>query len=162
MKDYVAEYEYHRKIDAAQARQQLQNCALLVAYVYGQASGWYGIASGHIDGFQSDYAIIHVNPGDFAMHRIHAFYLAGTEEEYMVELEVIRQACAEENESELPLVATLTPEEIQHAVEAVRAAWSESEEEDAEEWLRELCESSSASFVTHCDWAAAAEPVSRP
>lgn len=31
MKDYAVEYDYHRKIEAALARQQLQNCALLSA-----------------------------------------------------------------------------------------------------------------------------------
>ena len=150
-----------------QYRQQLVNCALLVAYVHGQPGGWYGIAQGSADGFPCDYAIIHDNPGNLECHPIRAFYLAGGESD-LEELEYARKAVAEYRDGELPLVTTLAPEEIQSSIDAVREAWAEAlahhrpAPEDPEAWLRSLCSDSVASDLSCCNWDAVLEALALP
>lgn len=123
----MTKFERHQEVSGAQARQQLANAALLVAYIHGQPGGWYGIASGSIDGFPADYAIVHAIPGNIVPHPIRAFFIDGDEDQSALEeLEEIRQAVADEHGyEELPLVATLTDEEIAAAEVKVRDAWGE-------------------------------------
>ncbi len=145
-------FQRHQEVSRIQARTKLVNCALLVAYVYGQPGGWYAIADGHIDGFSNDYALVHSNPGDTSAHPIKAFYLDGSESE-LYDLKEHRQAVKEYHDyDELPLVTTLTKEEITAAVEAVREAAKEAQTEDVEEWVRELCGESVVSDLSFCDW----------
>ena len=154
-----SKYERHQEVSRIQARQKLANCAMLAAYIHGQPGGWYGIAAGHIDGFANDYAIVHCEPGNLAMHPIRAFYLGGEESE-LQELEEVRTAVKNYNEwDELPLVTTLTAEEIEAAAAAVREAISEESPEDVEEWLRELCDQPASDFSC-CNWGAVVAAVS--
>lgn len=149
-------YERHRQIEREQSRQQLKNCALLLAYVHGLPGGWYGIASGHIDGFRSDYALIHSHPGNLELHPIRAFYLDGAED-CLDELEDIRRAVKDYHHlDELPPVTTLTAEEKTAALQAVREAFEESGQPDAADWLRKLCADAPASDLSFCDWDAVA------
>lgn len=156
-------YTRHQEIAREQARQQLQNCALLCAYVYGQPGGWYAIVKGSIDGFAADYAMVHSNPGDFAVHPVRALFTESEAEkvEYAEGLAEIQQAVQEEHRmAEPPPVAVLTPEEIAAATAAVREALDEAEVEDAVEWLRDLCDNTS-SDLTMTDWDAVVEAVKK-
>lgn len=154
----ASKYKQHRKTDLALDRQKLRNCALLCAYAFGSAPGWYGIAHGSIEGFPADYAVINSVPGNIELHQVRAFYLLGNED-YLDELEEIRQAVADyHNDDELPLVTTLTADEIEAARLKVREALLEEAPDDAETWLQELCEEP-ASDLLGTDWTAAAERV---
>lgn len=129
----LSRFQRHQEVSRIQAHTKLVNCALLVAYTAGKPGGWYAVAAGHIDGFSNNYALIHSNPGNMAVHPVRAFCLAGTESE-LYELEEHRAAVKQYNDmDELPLVATLTAEEIEAAKNAVREAWADSEAEDLEE-----------------------------
>jgi hypothetical protein len=134
-------FRRHREVAAAQAETELVNCALLCLYKYGQCGGWYAVASGHIDGFRADYALVLSNPGDFACHPVRAFYAASAEElvEYATDLQECRQAVADNHGGELPLVEVLSQEEVSAAVAKVREALDNDAPEDPEEWLRRLC-----------------------
>lgn len=157
MKNHSDKYTRHQEVARAQSHQKLQNCALLCAYVHGLPGGWYAVVDSHIDGFRSDYALIHSNVGDFECHPVRAFYLAGGED-CMEELEEIRAAVqAAHKMDELPLVATLTEEEKEAARLSVREALEEETPEDAEAWLAKLCAGPSELFGT--DWAAVVEAV---
>jgi hypothetical protein len=134
----------------------LSNCALLLAYVYGEPGGWYAICRSHIDGFPCDYALIHSNPGDLEIHAVRAFYLDGTEVG-TDELDAIRKAVSTYNRSDEPPVTTLTEEEIDAAAAAVRAAREEEEPEDPADWLQELCRG--GSDLAFCNWEAVVEAV---
>lgn len=121
-----SKFEHHREIERQQEQQQLQNCALLCAYVYGQPGGWYAVAKGSIDGFASDYALVHSNPGNFANHSVRAIFAESAEEakEYAEDLAEIQQAVQEANGmEEPPAVAVLAEEEKKAALGAVREAW---------------------------------------
>ena len=162
MKDYARQYERQREVARLQERQKLVNCALLCAYIFGEPGGWYVIADGDIDGFNSDYALIHSNPGDLCCHKVRAIYAEdeATAAEYNDEIEEIRVAVAEERRmEELPLVAILTAEEIEQARKAVHEALDEEQPEDAEQWLRELCEG--GSDLSMCDWNATVAAILR-
>jgi hypothetical protein len=146
-------YDRHQKVSRLQARQKLSNCALLVAYIHGQPGGWYGIASGHVDGFANDYAYVHSNPGDIQVHPIRAFFIEGTENaDELAELDQICAAVAEYHDSDRPLIATFTGEEKEAALVAVRQALAQEKPEDTEAWLRDLC--GSFSELSFCDWDA--------
>ena len=158
-------YERHRQIAREQERTKLQNCALLCAYVWGDAPGWYGVVSGHIDGFRSDYAMVHSNPGDFEHHPVRAFYIVGneTELEYMADLDKIRSVVAKcHYMDDLPLVATLTEGEKEAARLAVRSAWEDYShglpDADLEQWLEELCDTGVSDLIG-TDGAKVAEAV---
>jgi hypothetical protein len=156
-------YEQHRKTASALAHSQLQNCAMLCAYVFGSAPGWYAIVSGSINGFRSDYAMVHSNPGDFESHPVRAFYIEGnsTEAEYMADLDDIRRLVKKAHDmADLPLVATLTAEEKEAARLAVREALNEEQPKDAEEWLEELCDSGCSDLVG-TDWEAVVAAVKK-
>ena len=155
-----SKYDHHRKTAQAQADQQLENCALLCAYVHGSPSGWYGIVDSHIDGFRSDYAMVHSNPGNFESHPVRAFYVLGTED-YMEELEEIRALVKEAHHmAELPLVTTLTAEEKEDARLAVREALEEAQPEDAELWVKGLC-GNIGSDLHGTDWQALVEAIKK-
>lgn len=151
-------YTRSQEVSRLQAEQKVQNCALLLAYVYGSPGGWYGIVKSSIDGFSSDYALISSNVGDWECHPAQVFCVTG-DEDAREELEEIRQAVKESFEmDELPMVATLTEEEIQAAKQNVKEAFQDSEESDLAEWLEELC-SKSSSDLSYCNWEAVAETV---
>lgn len=155
MKDHTVQYERQQQVSREQDRQKLANCALLCAYVFGQPGGWYVIADGNIDGFNSDYALIHSNPGDLCCHHVRAIYAESdaTAKEYADEIEEIRTAVAKEiHMEELPLVAVLTADEIELARKAVMEALAEEQPADVEQWLRGLC--SGGSELSMCDWDA--------
>ena len=155
----MTNYKRHQEVKEAQERTQLVNCALLAAYIYGQPGGWYCVCSGHIDGFRSDYALVHSNPGDLECHRIRSVYLDGSElPEYQAELDEILDAQAKQNDGERPLVATVTAEEKAATLAALRDAAEAEEVGDLEEWLEALCKKGS-SDVAFCDWAAVAAAV---
>lgn len=114
-----------QEVSRLQAEQKVQNCALLLAYVSGSPGGWYGIVKSSIDGFSSDYALISSNVGEWECHPAQVFCVTG-DEDAREELEEIRQAVKESFEmDELPMVATLTEEEIQAAKQNVKEAWTE-------------------------------------
>jgi len=149
-------YKRHQEVKDAQEHTQLVNCALLAAYIYGQPGGWYFVCSGQIDGFKSDYALVHSNPGDIECHRVRTVCLAGDElPEYQAELDEILNAQAAQNDGEKPTICTVTAEEKTATLAALREAADAAEVEDLEAWLQQLCESGS-SDVAFCDWAAVA------
>jgi len=153
----TSKYERHQQVAREQANQQLQNCALLCAYVYGAQGGWYAIAKGSIDGFSCDYAIIHSNPGNMECHPVRAFYLDETESE-LFDIEEHREAIKQAHEmDELPLVAKFTSEEKEAARLAVREALDEAQPEDKERWLAKLCDG--PSDLSFTDWSAVVEAV---
>lgn len=152
-------FKRHQEVKEAQQQTRLANCALLAAYIYGQPGGWYCICSGHIDGFRSDYALVHSMPGDLECHKIRAVYLDGSElPEYTAELEEILDAQAAKNGGDRPLVTTVTEEEKCLTLQALREAAEADEVSDVEAWLESLCKSG-CSDVGICDWAAVAEAM---
>ena len=167
--DQRNKYDRHKETANALAHQQLQNCALLCAYVYGSAPGWYAVVDCHIDGFRADYAMVHDNAGDFENHPVRAFYLIGNETESgaLGELEEIRAAVKKTFAmDEPPLVEILTTEEKEAARLAVREALDEERPENAEAWLEHnaeawleaLCDGP-GNYLSGTDWSAVVEAV---
>ena len=154
----MTNYKRHQEVKEAQEHTQLTNCALLAAYIYGQPGGWYCVCSGHIDGFRSDYALVHSNPGNLECHQIRSLYLDGSESEYHTELNDILDAQAKQNDGERPLVTTVTAEEKSATLAALRDAAEVEGVQDLEAWLEALCKEG-CSDVAFCDWSAVAAAV---
>lgn len=156
-------YERHKQVAREQERQMFQNCALLCAYVYGQSGGWYMVASGHVDGFRSDYALVQSCAGNIACHQVRALYAATAQElsEYAEEIGDICDAVTEARGGMeyRPLVAVLTAEEIERARQAVAEALAEGDTGDIVGRLRELC--AGVSDLGLCDWEAVAAALER-
>lgn len=160
--NYLRKLGRAQEVNRLQAQQELQNCALLCAYAFGQPDGWYMIADGNINGFPSDYAMIHGNVGDIECHKIKAIFAINKSEidQYAGEIEDIRKAVAEAYRMvEPPAVSVFTPEEIEHARRAVRDALEAAAPEDTEGWLRGLCKG--VSDLSMCDWTATLAAICR-
>lgn len=155
----MTNYKRHQEVKDSQEHTQLVNCALLAAYIYGQPGGWYFVCSGHIEGFKSDYALVHSNPGDIECHRVRTVCLAGDElPEYQGELDEILNTQAAQYDGEKPLVCTVTDEEKQATLAALREAAEAAEVKDVEAWLEGLCKEG-CSDISFCDWSAVAAAV---
>lgn len=133
-------------------QQELQNAALLCAYVFGAPGGWYGVAKGSIDGVRSDYALIHSDVSRFASREIVEFLLTGDETE-LADLDAIREAVKEDQGMDaLPGVRMLTFADVAAAVKLAKAAAAAEEVEPhcLPLWLRDVC--GTASRLTLCGW----------
>ena len=131
-------------------QQELQNAALLCAYVFGAPGGWYGVAKGSVGGVRSDYALIHSDVSRFASREIVEFLLTGDETE-LADLDAIREAVKEDQGMDaLPGVRMLTFADVAAAVKLVRAGAEEAEPPCLPSWIRDVC--GTTSDLTLCDW----------
>ncbi|MDE2019387.1 MAG: hypothetical protein KGJ13_03500 [Patescibacteria group bacterium] len=153
----MTNFKRHQEVSDIQSETELQNCALLAAYIFGKPGGWFFLCNGSVDGFSNDYALIHSTPGNIECHSVQAVYLNG-DELFQSELSEILEDQAAKNGGERPPVETFTDEEKQGAIGALREAAEAEEVEDLEEWLETLC-NNSPSDVSFCDWAAVAAEI---
>jgi hypothetical protein len=142
-------FKRHQEVASEQARQALVNSAKIVAYTAGlYDGGWLLDASGHIDGFTSDYCFVHSNPGNITCHKIFAVRdVEGMDKTGLDELLV---ECVKEL-GEQPSVTLITEEEVAQCKAALKSGYDEyayscDQRECApkslQEWLAELLEDS--------------------
>jgi len=135
------------------ARQELQKNALILAYVFGSAPGWYAVVQSTINGFSADYGVILGRAGDFEDLRVRAFYVLETDK-HLEELDEIRAAVMVAQQMEgLPPVINFTEKAIARACSAVFSAMGLDTPDSPEGWLEKLCCDGSSS-LGGTDWAA--------